>query len=74
MHSKLIMRADEYAECLQWNICRGTVTSVTAVIEHSVSVATYLRSLDAPIHDPMHKLHLESISGLYQCVCWRRIA
>ena len=68
MHSKLIMRADEYAETLQWNLCRGTVASVTAVVEHGVPIATYLRSLDVPIHDPHHKLHLEAISGVYQCV------
>ncbi len=68
MHSKLIMRADEYAETLQWNICRGTVGSVTAVIEHSVSVSVFLRALDAPIHDPFGKLNLEVIPGIYQCV------
>ena len=68
MHSKLIMRADEYAETLQWNLCRDTVASVTAVIEHGVPVATYLRSLHVLIHDPRHKLQLETISGIYQCV------
>ena len=67
MHSKLIMRADEYAETLQWNLGRGTVASVTAVVEHGVSVATFLRSLHVPIHDPQHKLRLEAISGVYQC-------
>jgi hypothetical protein len=68
IHSKLIMRADEYADTLQWNLCRGTVASVTAVVEHGVPIATYLRSLDAPIHEPHHKLHLKAISGVYQCV------
>ena len=61
------MRADEYAESLQWNLCRSTVASVTAVVEHGVPVVTYLRSLDGPIHDPQNKLHLEAISGIYQC-------
>ena len=74
LHSKLIMRADEYAATLQWNICRGTVASVTAVIEHGVPVTKYLRSMDATIHDPEFKLHLEPIPGIYQCAAacaWR---
>ena len=66
MHSKLIMRSDEYAETLQWNLCRGTVASVTAVVENGVSAAAYLRSLDAPIHDPLLKLNLDAIAGTYQ--------
>ena len=68
LHSKLILRADEYAETLQWNLCRGTVASVTAVVEHGVPIARYLWSLDAPIHDPHSKLQLEKISGIYQLV------
>jgi hypothetical protein len=66
MHSKLIMRSDEYAETLQWNLCRGTVASITAVVENGVPAAAYLRSLDAPIHDPLMKLNLEAIAGTYQ--------
>ena len=68
LHSKLILRADEYAETLQWNLCRGTVASITAVVEHGVPVAKYLWFLDAPIHDPYSKLQLEPISGIYQLV------
>ena len=68
MHSKLIMRADEFAECLQWNVCRGNVASVTAVVEHGAAVQVYLRSLDVPLHDPHRKLHLQSIPAIYQCV------
>jgi hypothetical protein len=66
MHSKLIMRSDEYAETLQWNLCRGTVVSITAVVENGVPAAAYLRSLHAPIHDPLMKLNLEAIAGTYQ--------
>jgi hypothetical protein len=66
MHSRLILRADEYAETLQWNICRGTVASVTAVVEHDVPIAKYIWSLGAPVHDPQLKLHLEVIPGIYQ--------
>ena len=61
------MRADEYAESLQWNICRGTVASVLALVEHAVPLEKYLWSLDAPIHDPELKLNLETIPGIYQC-------
>ena len=60
------MRIDEYAETVQWNLCRSTVASLTAVIERDVSVATYLQSFDLPLHDPHNKLHLETISGTYQ--------
>jgi hypothetical protein len=59
LHSNVILRADEYAETLQWNICRGTVASVVAVVEDGVSPAVYLSSLNAPIHDPLNKLNLE---------------
>jgi hypothetical protein len=73
LHSKLILRADEYAETLQWNLCRGTVESLTAVVEHGAPAAKYLWSLAAPIHDPRLKLQLETISGIYQfgtcCLC-----
>ena len=61
------MRADEYAESLQWNICRGTVASVLAVVESAVPLEKYFWSLDAPIHDPELKLNLETIPGIYQC-------
>jgi len=64
----LILRADEYAETLQWNICRGTVASVVAVVEHGVPPAVYLSSLNEPIHDPLNKLNLEPITGIYQYV------
>lgn len=67
IHSDLIMRIDEYAETLQWNLCRSTVASLTAVIEHDVSVATYLQSFELPLHDPHNKLHLEPIPETYQC-------
>ena len=60
------MRIDEYAETVQWNLCRSTVASLTAVIERDVSVATYLQAFDLPLHDPHNKLHLEPISGTYQ--------
>jgi hypothetical protein len=68
LHSNLILRADEYAETLQWNICRGTVASVVAVVEHGVPPAVYLSSLNEPIHDPLNKLNLEPITGIYQYV------
>lgn len=66
-HSDVIMRMDEYAEILQWNLCHNSVASLTAVIEHDVSAATYLQSFDLPLHDPHNKLHLEPIPGTYQC-------
>ncbi len=62
MHIKLIVRSDEYAETL----CRGTVASITAVVGNGVPTAAYLRSLDAPIHDPLMKLNLEAIAGTSQ--------
>jgi hypothetical protein len=68
LHSKLILRADEFAETLQWNICRGTVASVTAVVEHNISAAAFMRSLSVPIHDPENKLHLHTVPGIYQYV------
>jgi hypothetical protein len=67
MHNNLVLRADEFVETLQWNLCRATVASVTAVLEHDVSVATFFRSLSVPIHDPEKKLHLQPIHGIYQC-------
>jgi hypothetical protein len=67
IHSELIMRIDEYAESVQWNLCRRTVASLTAVIERDVSVATYLQSFDLPLHDPHNKLRLEQIPGIFQC-------
>ncbi len=66
LHSKLIMRADEYAATLQWNLCRRTVASVTSFVEHGVHISKYLRAMDVAIHDPEFKLHLESIPGGYR--------
>jgi hypothetical protein len=68
LHSKLILRADEFVETLQWNLCRDNVATITAVVEHGAAVEVYLRFLDVPIHDPHRKLHLQSIPGIYQCV------
>jgi hypothetical protein len=66
LHSKLIMRADEFAETLQWNVCNGNVASITAVVEYGAPIEVYLRWLDVPIHDPHQKLRFESIPGVYQ--------
>jgi hypothetical protein len=74
LHSMLIMRADEFVESLQWNLCRGNVASITAVVEHGAAVEVYLRQLDVPLHDPHRKLHLQSIPGIYQCAPWPLLA
>ena len=66
LHSKLIMRSDEYAETLQWNLCSRTVASVTAVVEHGIPVAKFLHSSDVLVHDVLKKLRIEAISGIFQ--------